>query len=353
MSMVKPVGGVALFVLLLTGSKLPVVEYAPGTEYEETALAAVTSRMANEGFDRVFQKRQRIDLDQPYGKISALVGDGQENVWLFDYENVVLKKYSRTGRLLLRLTKLGAAEHGQDVFGVVGGLACDSHGNLYIASSTKRITVLNSDGHYLRSFVVTTPALAAPLSLALDEQRGILYVSGALNSSGQVVHKYRIEDWKYLGAFLDIPTEVQRKNLINYNTSFIDTDIRGKVFATHQVVHQLFRYDPISQKVQAFSGQSGYYRAPPDLSQVAQADLFKQQNQWSRLGRVWVIQHRVVVAILQPSPAKYLLELYSLDGRLLVTDLTTPLTPVGRDAGGHLYFYDEDHPIALLQYKMN
>ncbi|RMG45866.1 MAG: hypothetical protein D6723_17790 [Acidobacteria bacterium] len=170
---------------------------------------------------------------------------------------------------------------------------------------------------------------------------------------GQIAHRFELTDWKHIDSFLDVPSEVRTRHLTSYNFGSLDVDADGKVFIVHQVVHGLFKYDPISRKLVKFPGRSQYYRPPPDFSTTRDIhEILNREGEWSRVAKVWVVGPRIIVAIMQHTPFKYLLEVYDLNGHLIATDLMTQLTPVGRDQQGHLYFYDEAHPSTLVEYSL-
>ncbi len=317
-------------------------------------LAVPRKDLTNEAFDRVFLKRQQIRLQKPVTGILAFVGDYRQNIWLFDYPSLTLRKYSPRGRCILELTGPGVTKNKQDAFGVVFGLAVDSQGRVYVANTDGRIVVLTPEGHYLRS--VVTKEMGVVTALAVDEKRNTLYMSGTPAGRidiGQIAHRFELADWKHIDSFLDVPSKVRARHLTSYNFGFLDVDADGEVFIVHQVVHGLFKYDPVSRKLVKFPCRSQYYRSPPDFSTTRDIhEILNREGEWSRVAKVWVTGPRVIVAIMQYTPFKYLLEIYDLNGHLVATDLMTQLTPVGRDQQGRLYFYDEEHPSTLVQYGL-
>lgn len=237
-------------------------------------------------------------------------------------------------------------------------IALTAVGTIWVADVVGRLSFFSQSGQLLSTMLVQNPGYQVD-GLAIDEARGVFYLSGCLPTAVYVdkgctlVHQYRLADRSYLRSFLTTDPEVLTKNLVALQDVTIALDGRGRVFAADAPVRKLYRIEPRTGRVGSFPIRTHTMPAVPRIDSSSSASAAAYRNSYL-IDRVIVAGEYAVVSVRRPAEAGYLLAIFTLDGEQVAVDLPSPGQLVGRTPAGDLLFASKTpagHEIARYTFE--
>ena len=113
-------------------------------------------------------------FDRPWG----IAVDSSGNVYVVDYGNDRVQKFSSTGSYI---TKWGSSGYGNGQFDGPNGIAVDYSGNIYVVEAGDRIQKFSSSGSYMTQWVQTPGLEYQGIAIAVDSS-GNVYALDNYNS---------------------------------------------------------------------------------------------------------------------------------------------------------------------------
>lgn len=252
-----------------------------------------------------------------------------------------LEIYDGAGK---RVGQIGAFGHGPGQFFRLKDIAWASDGTLWTADVVARLTRFDLQGKVRSTRLVLKPGYHIG-ALALDEPRGLYYLTGCLpervylDLGCALVHQYSLRDGKYLKSFLKTDPEALQKHLLTLEDYLIDLDPRGRIFAVDVPLFKVFRIDPANGDLKAFPLNSRAARpAPPLIPGDSIEKMRRAYEEAYLIDRILVADPWVLVSIRKPHSAGYLLHVLNTDGEQLAADLSSPGQLVGKSPAGGFYF---------------
>ena len=249
-----------------------------------------------------------------------------------------LEVFDTSGRLTRTIGKFGRRPGS---FQALKSVAVEGNGTIWAADLLGRLSFFDSQGRLLGTKLVQEPGFQVD-GLALDEARGLAYLSGCLPIKVYVelgcktIHQYRLKDKKYLRSFHDNDAELRERDLLSFSDNHLDVDAQGIVWTVDAPILKLSRVDPRTGAVQRFPIRSAI--AKPILKPKEGADLNALMDDSFLLDRVLVAGGNVVVSIRGPKGTGWHLAVFDLHGRQEAADLKSPGMLVGKARDGELLF---------------
>lgn len=248
-----------------------------------------------------------------------------------------LEVYDASGRFL---RKIGGYGPRPGSYQALKQIALGTDGTVWVADLIGRLSLFDLGGRLQETKLIQAPGYQVE-GIALDEPRGLLYLSGclpketSLEHGCKVVHQYRLKERKFLRSFADNDPKIGQNNLISFSDNALDVDGQGKVWVVDAPVLKLTRVDPAAGKSEGFAIRSNTAKPLEKVEPGADVEaLFKSAY---LLERVVAIPAGIVVSVRGPNGA-YLLEVFDAQGRQVAVDLQSPGKLVGKTRGGHLLF---------------
>ncbi len=218
-------------------------------DLEESTIARLTRALTGGEKDTF--------LDQPMGL--ALSDDG-ERIYISDL------RAGRISRVDLRRRKLETFAPGE-IFSMPFNVALDGDENVYISDSgSKRVGVYNRDGEHLRFIGVGD--LERPTGLAIDRQRGLLYVS---DSSRKESPRHRVLAYTLDGKLVrEIGRGKGNADGQFYFPVYLALDARGWLYVGDTMNFRIQVFDP-EGRLQRVFGENG--DAPGSFSRIKGLDF--------------------------------------------------------------------------------
>ncbi len=317
-----------LFILVVTVATLPAAPLShaagAGVRLERTARQALLR-----------EPPERVD------EVITALGAGtlvrSSDFWHPEKQSVQF--FDEQGRVARRIGSFSPSPGG---FFRLKDIALTADGTVWVADVIGRLSFFRATGQLLGTMLVQNPGYQVD-GLAIDEARGVFYLSGCLPTSVYVdkgcslIHQYRLADRTYLRSFLATDPEALSKNLVGLQDVAVALDAHGRVFAADAPVLKLNRIEPDTGRVRTFPIASR--RIQPvgriELSSAAARAAYRDAY---LIDRVAVAGEHVVVSVRRPAAAGYLLAVFTLDGEQVAVDLPSPGQLVGKTPAGELLF---------------
>lgn len=297
--------------------------------------AAVAVKVVQSGQPLVLAKSSgQIDQATVLSDRSVLVRDAD----FVHPETQALELFDPAGRLVRRLGGFGRSP-GQ--FYRLKDVLVTRAGEVWVADVVGRLSFFDMRGKLLGTKLIQNPGFQVD-GLALDEGRGVFYLSGCLpkavylDSGCRLVHQYRLSDKTYVRSFLETDPEVLQKSLFGLQDSLLSLDDQGRIYAVDKPVFKLSRIDPSTGKVQAFPIRSRQVKPVPAVKDPAAARAVYQHS--FLIHRVLAVGPHVLVSIRRPGQGGFLLQVFTQAGQQVGMDLEVPGALVGKTPQGDLLF---------------
>jgi len=283
-------------------------------------------------------------INKPAGRIDQVVAlpDGEFVIRNSDYSNEptqAIEIYDREGRFRKKIGTFGKLS-GQ--YYRLKAIAVAADAAIWAADIMGRVTRFGQDGRVISTRLIQNPGYNI-FGLALDEARGIFYLSGCLPKKTyldlgcHLIHKYSLKTGEYQQSFLDTDPEALEKHLLALEDYHLDIDGRGQVWAADGPIRKVFRVDPATGQTQSFSLTSRIMTPFAAINPKQGLGPGVYENAFL-IDRVLVVGGFIVVSIGQLKTAKYVLQVFSANGQQIAVDLTSPGRLVGKTQNNHLYF---------------
>lgn len=283
-------------------------------------------------------------INKPSGRIDQVVAlpDGGFVIRDSGYSNEstqAIEVYDREGRFRKKIGTFGRLP-GQYYRLKAIALAADA--TIWAADVAGRVTRFDQDGQVVSTKLIQNPGYQL-FGLALDEARGVFYLSGCLpkriylDLGCHLIHKYSLNNGDYQRSFLDTDPEALEKHLLSLEDYHLDIDGRSQIWAADGPIRKVFRVDPATGQTQSFSLTSRVATPIVAINPTQRLGPAVYENS-ILIDRVLVIGGFVVVSIGQLKTAKYFLQVFSADGQQIAMDLNSPGRLVGKTQNNRLFF---------------
>ena len=164
------------------------------------------------------------------------------------------------------------------------GIALDGQQNLYVVDQVKKgVKVFDRTGKELR--FITDKGLTNPTGIAIDRQRGKIYVVDTANETSGKQHNVKIfaMDGKLLGhigkGYGDVPGAFRFPTYVALNGE-------GDVFVTDTINNRVEEFDPNGKYLRTIGGNGdvpGKFGRPKGLAVDTLGDLYVADSAWSNV----------------------------------------------------------------------
>ncbi len=230
-------------------------------------LALAPSAFASIGFVTKWGSQGSGDgqLARPYG----VATDSSGNVYVADFDNSRVQKFSSSGTFLTKWGSFGSAD-GQ--FKSPAGIATDSSGNVYVADALKhQVQKFDSAGTFLTkwgSFGSADGQFKNPAGIAVDSS-GNVYVADTAND--------RIQKFDSAGAFLTKWGSMGSGNGQVNDPADIATDSSGDVYVADTGNNRIQKFDSggnFLAKWGHFGEAAGEFKNPAGIATDPSGDVY-------------------------------------------------------------------------------
>lgn len=216
------------------------------------------------------EKPKLTDLVQPMGLAVSddsqrlYVSDfAQSSVFVFDFANQHFRKIEGLARPV--------------------GIALDGNENLYVVEQEKKgVTVFDKQGNSLR--FITDPSLQRPAGIAIDRQRGKIYVADTSHSKSldHTVKIFSLEG-KYLGKLGR--GKGAKPGQFMFPT-YVTLDAKGNVYVTDTMNSRVQMFDPDGNYQKTFGQRGngwGMFDKPKGVALDSFGNLYVADSGWSNV----------------------------------------------------------------------
>lgn len=304
-------------------------------------------------FSDIFDEKYRIMLEETAQDVIGVIGDlavdSDGTIFLADNLSHCIFKYSSYGKLIKVIGRQG---QGPGEFEIPFGVEISSDDKLCVVDAgNSRISVLSKDGKFIESFV-TSPEAFIPLELKIDAQNNF-YVSGLKFTKaekegfieGLYIHKYR-SNYTYSQSFHSMNPIVPKLNLFIERGVTFDLDKNGNIYCAEHIAYKIFKYSSDGRLLSQFDRQAPFYIPPPEFPKQTSEIAFRDWlTKWTPL--IILVYHQAGFIIVQfriHKPLEYAIEIYDTSGNFLAGNIQTAhrLLCFGKD--GFLYFQLSGRP---------
>jgi len=163
------------------------------------------------------------------------VSDDTHRVYIADFAQAAVFQFDFEKKVAVKM------DGGDKPLGAPMGVALDKDENVYVAETGQRnIRVFDKTGKDLRS--ITDPSLERPIGIAIDKERGKLYVadSGRSESAEHTVKVFSL-DGKLLGKIGKQIGDVEGSFLF---PTYVNVDNKGNVYVADTLNSRVQKFDP-------------------------------------------------------------------------------------------------------------
>jgi len=261
-----------------------------------------------------------------------------------------IKKYLYDGTLYQIIGRKG---RGPGEFENPKGLFLND-GYVYVAELRGRVTVIDTSGKYVRSFVSNSHMCSDIIKVG-DK----IVVSGLKQSAADKGYFLNLYDerGRFLNSFFEISEKYKSNvDLLTFAWVSFDVDSVGNIYAVQQVDYKIYKLSPEGQILKVYRYNPSYYISP-SVDSHPKGQNIKAIEQWEmgwhQIIKILVVNKYIFVQVKIHSPTKYMLDIYNLDGKVIVSGIPTNFRMLGADRKGLIYF-EVDHlenGVVLYRYK--
>lgn len=234
-------------------------------------------------------------------------------------------------------------------------VSCTGSGDLLVSDLGKRrISVFGVDGTLKSSFLLP-PSMNPPNELKQSPSGDFLLIGLKLDSrgaanTGTYGNRFSL-DGILLDSFLTVPQVVLSRNLWSGVAAVADIDDAGDIFAVFNVEGCVYWWGFGQHEAERMTEPPDWFTPPPKLDpplSPGEKPPREFTRSWPRIIRlVSDGRNRLVMAALTNGRVSgvstpLVLEVYGTDGGVVASRIPSDCFPIGRDAGGYVYFLSID-----------
>lgn len=231
-------------------------------------------------------------------------------------------------------------------------IAVDADGNIYVGDNkNRRITILDSNGKFLSSFIVSADSWPA-LDVGVNSKRELylaglkLDPEGRLNS-GDWITKYDFRG-NYLNSFAYTPDIAFKLNLWQGVSANIEIDEKDRIYLVFAPEHKIYVYSSDGNLESTFGQAPEWFIRPEKLAlpvwdePKAPPDFWKSFTPVIKL--LYLGDSRLLVAtktngLIKGTSKEFILDLYdTVDGKPILYGVESDYFPFGTDTTSAIYF---------------
>lgn len=286
---------------------------------------------------------KRSTLTKPSGRVDQVVplptgGFLVRDADLMKEATQALEVYDASGHFV---RKIGGFGQRPGSYQALKQIALGADGTIWVADLIGRLSLFDLAGKLLETKLIQAPGFQVE-GIALDEPRGLLYLSGCVpihtyvENGCKIIHQYSLKQRKYLKSLGDSDPKIGQLNLVGFSDNALDVDEAGRVWTVDAPILKLSRVDVATGKMAAFP--IGTKSVKPFTKVAPGSDINAIFNNAFLLERVLAVNGAVVVSVRGPNGGLYLLETFDSQGRQTGVDLKSPGKLVGKTRSGNLLF---------------
>jgi len=205
------------------------------------------------------------------------VSDDTHRVYIADFAQFAVFAFDFEKKTALKI------DGGDKPLGAPMGVALDTEENLYVAETGQRnVRVFDKTGKSLRN--ITDPSLERPIGVAIDKQRGKLYVADS-GRSESTEHSIKIFDLqgKLLGKIGKQIGDVPGSFLF---PTYVSVDDKGNVYVADTLNSRIQKFDPDGKFLQAIGKRGnafGQFDKPKGVATDSFGTLYVVDSGWSNV----------------------------------------------------------------------
>ncbi|MDW7760660.1 MAG: 6-bladed beta-propeller [Acidobacteriota bacterium] len=330
-------------------------------------------------FKKWFKEQDKILIDTSGLSVSALREihvRPEGNIVFLDPRAGCLFEFDSSGKFI---RKIGGRGQGPGEFMMPIAACLDFAGHLYVADSkTRRVSIFNQDGSFVSSFIHAANH-GYPSIMRTDSHRNLFLEVLALPPEGRIM-----PDWFYkysangraLGSFFEAGTDTDWILSMYPRFAF---DLSGDTIYAMQIHAYEINLIDADGKLLKTIGEPPDYWVKPEFKNRISGRSFRSQTElvdlltglsksWTRIIKLQVIEGKYIVVmtlangLVRGIEETYLLDIWTIEGRKVVTGIPSPYALLCSDAKGNCYFLldsteetalDEDPKYTIGKFKID
>ena len=202
------------------------------------------------------------DLDEPnlvIGGINDIAFDTEDNVYILDFVNYRVSKFSSDGHFLAHYGKGKGQGPGELQFPT--GVCVDPKGNVYIADFKQRIIHVydksNSEINYIRTEKNIRPIFGMAVSSDMELYAGVDMAFSTWEAG--LFQIFSLPAGKYIGSFADGAWFISHRNVMSGNNCMVMDEARGLIIVSHANPYKIDVFSPKRELVRSFGRRADIF----------------------------------------------------------------------------------------------
>jgi|GEM_PF-2585853 len=287
-------------------------------------------------FDLFFLHIKDIVLEQGavlIGNIKSCYVDHDVGIIISDAISGDLKIYGFDGRLR---GVVGRRGKGPGEFISPFRVVADDRFIYVVDPGLRRLSVFDKDNlKFVNSFKV-------------EDGRDLRVIDGkffvAFTDGKYSLHIYE-RGGKKVRDVLETPEVVRRNNFIADGVS-IDEDAKGNIYVIHEMEYKVYKLNKEGVLFGEFQGENRNYIPPPReqfKEFYSKEKIKKWAESWWHVDKIVVLKRSglILISLVKFNPRRFVIDIYDLNGRLLIGDIVTDYRLYCSDGDDNIYFVQE------------
>jgi hypothetical protein len=291
-----------------------------------------------------------LNVETQIKNLKDLKVDSKGHIWITDAMRRVVLKYEKNGALLRGIDRFA----NEPRFKRPLGLFIDKQDNVYVADGARsRIYVFTSAGEPIRAL-----PMKHDLQTLRINSRGE-FVVGGFNGEEFPRNGFYLSHYDhslhFIRRFEPADEKLERLNLSYFDGILFDIDRQDNIYCFQPVSYKLRKYNREGRLLSVMSGQNRHYRPPPRLAEETYKDKQKFAawvRSWTPMVALHITKQGLLVVQFMERADKFWTDIYTLDGRPLHTEVSTPYRLLGIDSQDRLYFLINKAPYILGKFRL-